>query len=303
LGNVTISDPTIGQLIHMADGLLAAGERELAERLYSVALRRVSGPGRLSISLRQGIAASGPRAEMNLSLLRTLEAGVGEGNLAFVGAGLATWFKTLPFMLDDRFTEISDRHANLLPLTNWQWNLQTALWAVQQAKDVPGDYVELGVFKGHTTLFCAEYVGFADWPRRWWLYDTFEGIPDDQVQPGWEKTNKGLYEGTFSYEEVRDRFAGYPNIDVIQGRVPEVLTEKGSPEAIAFMHIDMNNPAAEIGALDALFERVSPGGIILFDDFCWATARAQYDAETRWFAERNLHVLPLPTGQGLFVKR
>jgi O-methyltransferase len=90
---------------------------------------------------------------------------------------------------------------------------------------------------------------------------------------------------------------------VIQGRVPEVLTEKGSPEAIAFMHIDMNNPAAEIGALDALFERVSPGGIILFDDFCWATARAQYDAETRWFAERNLHILPLPTGQGLFVKR
>jgi len=68
------------------------------------------------------------------------------------------------------------------------------------------------------------------------------------------------------------------------------------------MHIDMNNPTAEIGALDALYERVSSGGVILFDDYCWATARAQMLAESAWFAARGLRVLPLPTGQGLFIK-
>jgi O-methyltransferase len=303
LANLTISDVSVEQLIDMGDGLLAGGRRVLAEKIYALALSRASAAQRQSLTLRQGIAGSPTRAEMNLSLLRTLEADVGSRNLAFVGAGLATWFKTLPFMLDGRFMEISDRHAGLLPLANWHWNLSTALWAVQHAREVPGDYVELGVFKGHTTLFCAEYVGFGDWPKRWWLYDTFEGIPADQLTPGWESSNKSLYEGTFSFEEVRDRFAAFPNIDVIKGRVPEILTEHGSPDAIAFMHIDMNNPGAEIGALDALFERVSSGGLILFDDFCWATAKAQFDAETKWFADRGLHVLPLPTGQGLFVKR
>ncbi|WP_293903870.1 TylF/MycF/NovP-related O-methyltransferase [Phenylobacterium sp.] len=299
-GNLTINEPTVPQLVAMADGLVATGELRMAGQLYGVALRRATAKARRAIRLRIGIASSTTTPGMNLDILKLLEAE--DTASPFVGAGLATWWKTLPFMEDPRFVELCDRHAALLPLANWQWNLQSALWCVRQVKDVPGDFVELGVFKGHTTLFCAEYVGFQDWPRRWWLYDTFEGIPDDQVAPGWEQTNKNLYEGTFSFEEVTARFSAFPNIDVIQGRVPEVLAQ-GSPDTIAFMHIDMNNPTAEIGALEALFERVSSGGIILFDDFAWATARAQYVAETRWFAARGLHVLALPTGQGLFVKR
>ncbi len=301
-GSITITEPSFEQLLAMGDGLVQGGHLGTAGQIYGVALRRAkTAPQRRAARLRVGIAGSSVRAELNMAVLQELEAG--EAFPHFVGAGLATWWKTLPFMEDPRFLEINDRHAGLLPLANWHWNLSTALWAVRQAKDVPGDFVELGVFKGHTSLFCAEYVEFQTWPRRWWLYDTFDGIPDDQVAKGWEERNKNLYQdGAFSFEEVRDRFAAYPNISVIKGRVPEVLAGN-SPDTIAFMHIDMNNPTAEIGALDALFERVSSGGVILFDDFCWATAKAQFDAETKWFAERGLHVLPLPTGQGLFVKR
>lgn len=299
MANLLIKEPSVKQLLAVAEGLLAAGERAMAAQVFGVALGRAPPAQQKAIRLRQGIAQSPVAPQLNMDLLKRLEAD--DSVNAFVGSGLATWYKTLPFLLDARFVEIAERHAQLLPLANWHWNLSTALWAVQQAKAVPGDFVELGVFKGHTTLFCAEYVGFQNWAKRWWLYDTFEGIPDDQLAAGWEASNKDLYKGAFSFGEVRDRFAAYPNIDVIQGRVPEVLAQ-GCPDAIAFMHIDMNNPTAEIGALDALFARVSSGGIILFDDFCWATARAQFDAETRWFAERGLHVLPLATGQGLFVK-
>ena len=164
-----------------------------------------------------------------------------------------------------------------------------------------GDFVELGVFRGHTTLFLAEYLGFADIPRKWFLYDTFDGIPDDQLDPGWSAVNRSVYKGTFSYEEVTARFAHIPNIAVIKGRVPEVLAGN-CPERICFLHIDMNNSTAEIQALDALFDRVTSGGIILFDDYGWASARAQHLAEKDWFAKRGLGILPMPTGQGLFIK-
>ncbi len=166
---------------------------------------------------------------------------------------------------------------------------------------VEGDFVELGVFRGHTTAFAADYIGFAAWPRTWWLYDTFAGIPEDQLNPGWAARNAAVYGGTFSYEEVRDRFASLPNIRVIAGRVPEVLAEE-SPDRIAFLHIDLNNSAAEIAALDLLFDRIATGGVVVLDDFCWQAARAQHDAELQWFAARGLHVLPLPTDQGVFVK-
>jgi O-methyltransferase len=69
------------------------------------------------------------------------------------------------------------------------------------------------------------------------------------------------------------------------------------------MHIDMNNAAAELGALEQLFDRVSPGGMIVFDDYGWTGYRDQKQAADTFMRDRGLSVLELPTGQGLVVKR
>jgi O-methyltransferase len=300
LSGLNIENVSIEQLIAMGDGLLAAKQATLAKAMYGVALKRARAAERQKVRTRLGLAQHpNRRTPVNLEILQALDAEAFAN--PFISDGLATWLKILPFADDERFQDLSDKHAALLPIPNWHWNLNTALWAVQQVKNVPGDLVELGVFRGHTTLFCAEYVEFQSWPKTWWLYDTFDGIPDDQIAPGWDGANKDLYKGTFSYEEVAARFRAFQNIRVIQGRVPDVLAQ-GAPDVIAFMHIDMNNAPAEIGALDALFDRLSVGGIILFDDYCWDTARVQHKAEKAWFEDRGLKILGLPTGQGLFVK-
>lgn len=300
MSDLTIQAPSVRTLVNMADGLMRAGDTATAANLYAVALRRASPDQREAIQIRHGLASTSNRRRVPMhGVLESLEK---IGPHVFISEGLATWLKTLPFMEDERFLELASKHANLLPIPNWHWNLQTVLWAVQQARAVEGQFIELGVFRGHTTIFLAEYLDFAGWDKRWYLYDTFEGIPDDQLDPGWADSNKAAYNPrTFSYEEVRDRFAAFPNIEVIKGRVPEILSET-SPDRIAFLHMDLNNSTAEIAALEALFDRITPGGIIVFDDYGWTTAKAQHDAEKRWFAERNLQILPLPTGQGLFIK-
>jgi hypothetical protein len=283
----------------MGDGLMKAGHTAIAAQLYATALKSAPPQSRNGIRVRQGLALARTASAVKLhGVLLKLEE-LNEN--VFVGEGLATWLKTLPFMEDARFVDLAAKHAGLLPIPNWHWNLQTILWAVRQARAIEGDFVELGVFKGHTTIFAAEYLEFATWDKRWQLYDTFDGIPEDQLDEGWALKNEHAYRGTYSFEEVRDRFAAFPNIEVIKGRVPEILAET-APARIAFLHIDLNNTAAEIQALDALFDRISPGGVIVLDDYAWTAARAQHDAETRWFAERGLHILALPTGQGLFVK-
>jgi hypothetical protein len=290
------------KMVVMADALARAGDIETARSLYRQALPQANPELRNRIRIRLGLALQRDRrSQMSYDILDALE--TFSPRDYFLGDGLATWMKTTPFLEDERFAALAEAHSGLLPARNWHWNLQIAAWCVRRARDVPGDLVELGVFKGHTTLFCAEYLDFAAWPKRWWLYDTFEGIPDDQVDVGFAHLNKGAYNpATFSFEEVRARFAHIPNIDVIQGRAPEILLET-APANIAFLHIDLNNVAAEIASLDLLFDRVSPGGLILFDDYLWANARAQYDAETAWFEARGEQILPLPTGQGLYIKR
>ena len=103
------------------------------------------------------------------------------------------------------------------------------------------------------------------------------------------------------YAEVRDRFADLANVTVTQGRVPEILDDI-APETIAFLHLDLNDAKPEMAALTTLFDRVSPGGTIVLDDYGWFAYRAQKEAEDPFFAARGYSVLELPTGQGLVIK-
>lgn len=100
---------------------------------------------------------------------------------------------------------------------------------------------------------------------------------------------------------VKRRFADLPNVKVVKGRIPQSL-EKRAPRKIAFLHLDLNDAASEIAALELLFERVVPGGLIVLDDYGWQHYRKQKDAEDRFFAAHGLRVMELPTGQGLVLK-
>jgi O-methyltransferase len=64
----------------------------------------------------------------------------------------------------------------------------------------------------------------------------------------------------------------------------------------------MNSVASELAALEALFDRVVPGGLIVFDDYGWTGYIAQKKAEDAFMAARGHTILELPTGQGMVLK-
>jgi hypothetical protein len=64
----------------------------------------------------------------------------------------------------------------------------------------------------------------------------------------------------------------------------------------------MNSAAAEMGALEALFDRMVPGGYLVLDDYGWFSYRQQKIAEDPFFRRHGCPVLELPTGQGLVIK-
>ena len=68
------------------------------------------------------------------------------------------------------------------------------------------------------------------------------------------------------------------------------------------MHIDMNSEKAEMLALEHLFDKVTPGGMIVFDDFGWTSNVNQTKAELAFMNERGHPILELPTGQGVVIK-
>jgi hypothetical protein len=63
----------------------------------------------------------------------------------------------------------------------------------------------------------------------------------------------------------------------------------------------MNAPYAQKGALEFLFERLSPGAFVVFDDYGWVLYHREKEVADDFFSGRGHKVLELPTGQGLVI--
>ena len=209
---------------------------------------------------------------------------------------LLTWGRNLSMLDDAAF--VAAWRANIESAADEaiMWRRYVLACAAYHCVQLEGDFVECGAYTGVGMKTVIDYLGGTAFPRRFWGYDLFENDPDGAA-PAMPAHGAGLF------ERVTAKFAGYPQARLIRGAIPGAFAP-GMPERIAYLHIDMNQAGAEVAALDALFERVVPGGVVILDDYEWSGIyRAQKLAEDAWFEARRYRVMPLPTGQGLVIKR
>lgn len=174
------------------------------------------------------------------------------------------------------------------------WRRYLTATMAYHAAQLDGDFVECGVYFGTGIKTVIDYLGGKDFPKTFWGFDTFDSNPVEGH--AFEGQKPGFF------RKVKERFDGYDQVKLIMGMIPDVFTNH-CQEKIAYLHIDLNNAAAEISVLDNLFDKVVPGGVIVFDDYEWSSYRPQKLAEDAWLDERKYRISPLPTGQGFLIKR
>ena len=191
------------------------------------------------------------------------------------------------------------------------WNFHVLLWCATRAMQLPGDIVQCGVFNGTDAAAIVEYTNFGAYPEKMlYLLDTFTGVPEEQWSP--EELRNGANSAQHMYKAVGDRYAtvaarfkAFPNVRVIQGKVPDTLPQIESQQ-IAALFLDMNAAAPEKAALEYLWDRVVPGGIVFSDDYGFGFKDYGYIAQKQMFdafaASVGHEVLCLPTGQGIMLK-
>lgn len=213
----------------------------------------------------------------------------------YTGDNLITYHRNLSFLEDEPFMAAFAKHATTDIEKAILWRISIVLWGARNGLKLEGDFVECACYKGTTARILCDTLGFAGLDKRYFLYDLFDHDPamSHHAMP---EHSKELF------QSVKNRFADTPNVIVTQGSVPQVLSAV-APEKIAFMHLDLNNADAEVGALDVLFERMVPGAVLVLDDYGWLGYRAQKLAEDPWFAARGYFVMELPTGQGMVIKQ
>jgi hypothetical protein len=193
------------------------------------------------------------------------------------------------------------------PGRHLEWRVHMALWLAEQAVQLPGDFIECGVNTGIMSGAIMTYLDFARMPeRKFYLLDTFAGIPDEQISDaerasGVAGMNAKYQGGDTIYATVQRKFSPWPNVRLVRGRVPDTLSEVHA-ERIAFAHIDMNVVEPEIAAAEFLWPRLVPGAFMLLDDYGWAPHIHQKRAWDILARQKNIHILSLPTGQGLIMK-
>lgn len=184
-----------------------------------------------------------------------------------------------------------------------EWRVYTCCWAAEHALRLPGDFVECGVNTGITSRAVANYVNFSSMKRRLWLIDTFDGIPLDQAT----KTERALAasKNTRHYFDsshlVRTHFSDMPNVQVIKGRVPDVLQELEIGD-VAYLHIDMNIATPEVAALEHFWDKMTVGAITVLDDYGSLAHTEQKSALDLCAHRLGVTILTLPTGQGILIK-
>ncbi len=157
----------------------------------------------------------------------------------------------------------------------------------QKCLDFEGDFVELGCYKGDTSLLIAEILRDTD--KKLWLYDSFEGLPEksreDESEIG-RDFKKG--ELLVTKREVKERFlrAGL-KVPVIKKAWFADLTEVDLPEKIALAFLDGDLYESIKVSLKLVENKMSKGGVILVHDYVNSALPGVATAVDEWAKQRN----------------
>ena len=159
------------------------------------------------------------------------------------------------------------------------------------------------------TWMITETVDFRGAGKTFYLYDTFSGFDpkysseaDFPDAPHVYGAIDRAYKAPDIEQHVRQRFRDKQYIVITKGVVPDVLAQL-SPRRVAFLHLDMNSPRAETGALEVLLDRIAARGHRRLRRLRLEDLRTQKEAADDFMAARGQVILELPTGQGLMIKR
>jgi O-methyltransferase len=183
-------------------------------------------------------------------------------------------FLDIPNIYKDIFNDSAAHASGILQTGPAMFHNISAVRHVIQ-HNIPGVLVECGIWRAATPIAMVKTIqAYKLPPREIWMYDTFCGAPEPHYQP----------EVHCTLDEVKERMNSldYPYIRYIAGKVEDTLPlSENRPEQIAFLRLDTDYYTSTKAELEWLEPLVSPGGIIVIDDYgAYAECRKAVDEYT-----------------------
>jgi O-methyltransferase len=167
-----------------------------------------------------------------------------------------------PWLLDERFQAVYQHIKNHTLVDIYRCY---ELWTLgQQVSSVPGNFLEVGVWRGGTGALLASAIK-ANPDKHVFLADTFSGVVkaggDDTVYMGGEHadTSPAMVSNLLTG-------LGLSNFSLLQGIFPD-QTAHGYKGQLAMLHCDVDVYSSAKGVVEWGIPLLSQGGVIVFDDY------------------------------------
>lgn len=179
----------------------------------------------------------------------------------------------------------------------------------QKVVNLPGDIVELGVYRGATLLGWANFLeirNMGDRHKKIVGFDNFKGFGDFDEKDGKEKPEVGKQAGGFNSTEFEeqlrdainifdhDRFIPYkPRIHLVKGNIEETIPkylEENPGMRIALLHFDVDLYKPTKVALEHMWDLVVPGGVVVFDEYGIPPWEGESRAVDEFFADKKVSI-------------
>ncbi|NIR27881.1 MAG: macrocin O-methyltransferase [Gammaproteobacteria bacterium] len=162
---------------------------------------------------------------------------------------------------------------------------------------VAGDFMECGVWRGGATILLRGILaahGVTD--RRVWVADSFEGLPPpppgslEEVIYNHEAVVRSNHMAV-DLETVKNNFARYGLLDgqvrFVKGWFKDTLPDL-DVERLAILRLDAGSYSATMDILGSLYDKVSPGGYVIIDDWGFDQICGVRKAVEEFRAERSI---------------
>lgn len=185
------------------------------------------------------------------------------------------------------------------------------IYCLEQTKAVFGDVAECGVGSGYSLAYIVSYLKRSKDQRRYHGFDTFEGFP--YIHPedleGLREDRKiisvvGHYK-EFAFDHHSSTIEKLRAADCAtlhKGLFDESLNKLPSEKMFSFVFIDCDLYQSYKSCLESIYGRVSPGGVVLFDEYEmnaeWPGARKAID---EFLLDKPEKPLKMPFGPSWYI--
>jgi O-methyltransferase len=182
------------------------------------------------------------------------------------------------------FSLIGNNSARIIALKN------TA--SLIYEKNISGDVAELGVFQGDF----AKHINSLFPDRKLFLFDTFEGFSEKDIEKEKEIGTKRVFERSYNYngasiELVMNKMQNNRNCIIRKGYFPETINGLESNFAFVSLDADLYQPMLE--GLKYFYPRLVKGGYIFVHDFFTDTFTGTKEAVREYSRIKNINYVPI----------